>query len=97
MNYKTSSLTILFLVLLTAFNIKGQSEAAEDSTKILNVYAGFSVFPNPLYDSVALLECRYSFSRSKVQFYATDSTESSFIAEISGYLDIYDSTGLIYD
>ncbi len=96
-NYKSNLLAILIFVLLTIPKTKAQPNNVSESTEILDIYAGFSVFGNPLYDSVSLLECRYSFNRSKVEFYATDSTESSFTAEISAYFDVYDSTGLIFD
>jgi GWxTD domain-containing protein len=79
-------------ILLLSVKVRGQELEPR-----LTVYARTTIFNNPIYDSVVLLEFPFSLNRHEFEFYQPDSTDPNLYARIFAQVDLYDSTGLPVD
>ncbi|HWR82860.1 MAG TPA: GWxTD domain-containing protein [Candidatus Deferrimicrobium sp.] len=86
------ALAIGFIVALAASPIAGQEAAAS-----LTVYGRSVVFPNPVYDSVALVEFPFSLNRNELSFYRVDSSLADLYAYVFAQVNVFDSMDLLLD
>lgn len=63
----------------------------------LTVYTGVTMYNNPEYDSVVLVEFPFSLNRHEFEFYRPDSTDSNLYARIFAQVHLFDSTGVPID
>ena len=61
------------------------------------VYANATVYPNPAYDSVSLIEFPFSVNRENFEFYKPDSNDARFLARIFAQVDLLGTTGFPVD
>jgi hypothetical protein len=78
------------IILLGTGTVRGNKEQ-------LTVYSGLTIYNNPGYDSVALVEFPFSLNRHEFEFYRPDSSDPNLYARIFAQVDLFDSTGLPVD
>lgn len=66
-------------------------------TEDLAVYAGYTLFPNPAYDSVVLVEFPFSINRSELSFFQGDTTLPGYVSRVFAQVDIFGVDALPYD
>ena len=63
----------------------------------LTVYGGVTVFANPEYDSLALVEFPFSVRRHELAFYQPDTGDSLRLARVFAQVDVFDEEGRARD
>lgn len=61
------------------------------------VYANATVYENPAFDTVALVEFPFSVNRDEFEFYKSDSTSDKLVARIFAQVDLYNAAGKAID
>ncbi len=88
----SSALTVCSLLVLSSVGTYGQDETSE-----LTVYAGVTTYPNPIYDSMVLVEFPFSINRHELSFYRQDSSQTDLYAYVFAQVNLFDATGLLAD
>jgi GWxTD domain-containing protein len=70
---------------------------AEDRKSELTLYAGVVYYPNPEYDSVALVEFPFTLNRSELEFFKPDSADDNYYGRIFTEVVLIDSNGYAVD
>ena len=63
----------------------------------LAVYANATVYENPAFDTVVLVEFPFSVNREEFEFYKSDSASDKLVARIFAQVDLYDVAGNALD
>lgn len=79
----------IFSVLLGAGTVRGAGD--------LTVYAGATVYADPAYDSVALVEFPFSLTRNEFEFFHPTEADSSLFTRIFAQVDLINTVGLPVD
>jgi GWxTD domain-containing protein len=86
------ALAICCLLVLSSPGAYGQDDASE-----LTVYAGVTTYPNPIYDSMVLVEFPFSLNRHEFDFYRKDSSHADLYAYVFVQVNLFDTAGLPVD
>ncbi len=63
----------------------------------LTLYGGMTVYPNPEYDSMSLVEFSFSLNRHELEFYQPMTTDSLYYARVFAQLDLFGTRGAAVD
>ena len=85
---------LIALSLLTCIAL-AQDETSSDFD--LTVYAGATVYTNPAYDSVGVIDFNFSLTRNQFEFYRPDSTDPRFYSRIYAQVMLINSRGQMVD
>lgn len=61
------------------------------------IYANATVYENPQYDSVAVIDFPFTLNRSDFKFYKPDSTATRYYARVFVQVDLYGINGTVVD
>jgi GWxTD domain-containing protein len=86
------ALAICCLLVLSSLGAYGQDDASE-----LTVYAGMTTYPNPIYDSMVLVEFPFSLNRHELDFYRKDSIHTDLYAYVFAQVNLFNTAGLPVD
>jgi len=87
-----SALAVCCLLVLSSPGAYGQDDTSE-----LTVYAGVTTYPNPIYDSMVLVEFPFSLNRHELDFYRKDSSHADLYAYVFAQVNLFDTAGLAVD
>ena len=82
------------LLFVFLFIFTSQSNAESDN---IAVYANATIYANPTYDSLVLVEFPFTLNRSDFEFYKPDSSDSRYFAKIFVQVDLLGVTGFTVD
>lgn len=89
----TRLIALTALLLLASGAILAQPGAGEN----LTVYAGYSLYPDPAYDSLVLIEVPFSLTRDEFEFFRPNDVDSFLYTRIFAQVDLLGSNGLPVD
>jgi len=93
LNYRKTAIILAVLFIISGWAVT-DGKASDD---ILAVYAGVTIFDNPIYDSLVLLEFPFSINRYELDFFKTDSTDGSVYARVFAQVDLINTSGYVVD
>ena|GEM_PF-445240 len=88
-----SKMRYLSLILCAVLSIGIGAFAQSDYESRLTVYAGATIFPDPEYDSVSLVEFPFSLSRNQFEFFRPDGPDSSLYSRIFAQVVLINTFG----
>jgi GWxTD domain-containing protein len=77
--------------------LPGMTFGADESAERLNVYLGTSIFNNPVYDTVALVEFPFSLRRDEFTFFKPDSQDAFLYGRVFAQVSLIDTLGATVD
>ncbi len=86
------ALVVCCLLGFSSPGVYGQDDASQ-----LTVYAGVTTYPNPVYDSLVLVEFPFTLDRHELQFYRADSTDTNLYAYVFAQVNLFDTVALAID
>ena len=87
---------LLFFILILGVFISSGHSSVNNSNEVA-VYANASVYPNPVFDSVAFIEFPFNLNRDDFQFFRKDSTDSNYYASIFAFVKLFNVNGVTID
>lgn len=92
-NFMRNQMRNIVLLVCTVLFMGTGALAQSDQGNGLTVYAGATVFPNPEYDSVALVEFPFSLSRDQFEFFRPKEPNSELYARIFAQVVLINTFG----
>lgn len=86
---------IIITLLISCFSITANS--TDINLTDIAVYANATVYNNPAFDSVGLVEFPFVLNRNNFEFYKPDSTDSRYFARIFAHVELLDVYGYPID
>jgi len=85
------------IVLAAAALVAGAAPAQSGTGENLTVYAGFAVYPDPAYDTVALVQVPFSLAQNEFEFFRPTEVDSFLYARIFAQIDLLGNAGVAVD
>ncbi len=86
-----------FFIVIILFCVLSISAKSKTGNTDIAVYANASVYSNPAFDSVSLVEFPFTLNRNNFEFYKPDSTDSIYFARIFAHVVLMDIYGIPVD
>jgi len=91
--------TIKIVFILSLLVLLGSAEPAraQQAGTALTLYGGKTVFNNPDFDSVSLVEFPFTVNRDEFSFFRPDSVDTNYYARIFAQVNLINTEGIVID